>query len=105
VVGVEDLNMRAMSQALNFGKSVADNAWGMFRTFLRYKLEEQGKYLVVIDKWYPSSKLCSVCEYKNDALDLSVRAWSCPDCGTPHDRDVNAAMNIRNEAVKMMTAT
>ena len=104
LAGVEDLNMKAMSQALNFGKSVADNSWGMFRTFLKYKLEEQGKYFVVIDKWFPSSKLCNVCEYKNDALDLSVRAWVCPDCGASHNRDVNAAINIRNEAVRMMTA-
>jgi len=104
LVGVEDLNMKAMSQALNFGKSVADNSWGMFRTFLKYKLEEQGKYFVVIDKWFPSSKLCNTCGYKNDALDLSVRAWFCPDCNTVHSRDVNAAVNIRNEAVRMITA-
>ena len=104
LVGVEDLNMKAMSQALNFGKSVADNSWGMFRTLLKYKLEEQGKYLVVIDKFFPSSKLCSICGYRNTELTLSVRAWTCPDCGANHDRDTNAAVNIRNEAVRMMTA-
>jgi len=106
LVGVEDLNMKAMSQALNFGKSVADNSWGMFRTLLKYKLDDMGKYFVVVDKWFPSSKLCSTpdCGYKNDALDLSVREWVCPDCGTHHNRDINAAVNIRNEAVRMMMA-
>jgi len=106
LVGVEDLNMRAMGQALNFGKSVADNSWGMFRTILKYKLDDMGKYFLVIDKWFPSSKLCSTpnCGYKNDALDLSVRSWVCPNCGVVHNRDVNAAINIRNEAVRMVTA-
>jgi putative transposase len=104
LVGVEDLNMKAMSQALNFGKSVADNSFGTFRTLLKYKLEEQGKYFVVIDKWFPSSKLCHKCGFKNDDLTLSVREWLCPDCQTNHDRDTNAAVNIRNEAVRLVTA-
>ena len=105
MVGVEDLNMKAMSQALNFGKSVSDNSWGMFRTLLKYKLEDAGKYMITIDKWFPSSKLCNVCGYKKDDLDLSVRAWTCPDCGTLHNRDVNAAINIRNEAVRMVSVS
>ena len=104
LVGVEDLNMKAMSQSLNFGKSVSDNSWGMFRTILKYKLEELGKYFVVIDKWFPSSKLCHICGYKNDDLELSVREWTCPYCTTAHNRDVNAAINIRNEAVRIATA-
>ena len=104
LVGVEDLNMKAMSQALNFGKSVSDNSWGMFRTLLKYKLEEQGKYFVTIDKWFASSKLCSKCGSKNDELVLSVREWTCTNCGKSHDRDVNAAVNIGNEAVRIATA-
>jgi putative transposase len=106
LIGVEDLNMKAMSQALNFGKSVADNGWGMFRAFLQYKLRESGKYFVTIDKWFPSSKLCSTpnCGYKNDHLELSVREWVCPNCGVAHNRDHNAAVNIKNEAVRMFTA-
>jgi putative transposase len=102
LVGVEDLNMKAMSQALNFGKSVADNSFGMFRTLLKYKLEEQGKYFVTIDKWYASSKLCHKCGYKNDDLTLSVREWFCPNCQASHDRDTNAAINIKNEAVRLV---
>ena len=105
MVAVEDLNMRSMSQSLNFGKSVSDNGWGMFRTLLKYKLEDMGKYFVTIDKWYPSSKLCNVCGYKNDDLTLSVREWTCLDCGNLHNRDVNAAVNIRNEAVRMISVT
>ena len=66
VVCVEDLNMQGMSQALHFGKSVAYNGWGMFIAMLNYKLDEQGKQLVKIDKWYPSSKSCSCCGNAND---------------------------------------
>jgi putative transposase len=103
LVGVEDLNMRAMSQSLNFGKSVHDNGWGMFRVLLEYKLEEQGKHFVKIDKFFPSSRKCSApdCSYVNKALELSDREWVCPECGVTHDRDVNAAINIRNEAVRL----
>jgi len=102
---IEDLNMQAMSQALNFGKSVSDNGWGMFTTFLKYKLEDRGKTLIKIDKWYPSSKTCHVCGYKYDDLTLSEREWTCPKCHTIHDRDVNAAINIKNEGLKIYFET
>ena len=104
-VCIEDLDMKAMSQALNFGKSVADNGWGMFTVFLKYKLEEKGKRLVKIDKFFASSQLCNVCGYKNTKTkDLSVRAWECPECGTHHDRDINAAINIKNEGMRLVFA-
>ncbi|HPJ86602.1 MAG TPA: transposase [Candidatus Pacearchaeota archaeon] len=99
MVCVEDLNMRAMSQCLNFGKSVADNGWGMFRTFLKYKLENQGKQLFVVDKWFPSSKMCNVCGVINKQLTLADREWTC-DCGTFHNRDHNSAINLRNVGIK-----
>ena len=83
--------MKAMSQSLKFGKSVSDNGWGMFTTFLRYKLEEQGKKLVKVDRFFASSQTCSVCGYKNaKTKNLALREWDCPQCGTRHDRDVNA---------------
>ena len=104
-VCVENLDMKAMSQSLNFGKSISDNSWGMFTTFLQYKMEEQGKQFVKVDKFFASSQICSFCGYKNsDIKNLSVRAWDCPECGTHHDRDVNAAINIRNEGMRLMTA-
>ena len=104
-VCIEDLNMKAMSQSLNFGKSVHDNGWGMFTTFLQYKLEEQGKQLIKVDKFFPSSQICNVCGYKNSQTrDMSVREWDCPNCGTHHDRDVNAAINIREEGKRLVQA-
>lgn len=104
-VCIESLDMKAMAQALNFGKSVSDNGWGMFVTFLNYKLEEQGKKLVKIDKFFASSQLCSACGYKNpETKNLSIRAWDCPNCGTHHDRDENAAINIRNEGMRIAFA-
>lgn len=104
-VCIEDLDMKAMSQALNFGKSVSDNGWGMFVVFLKYKLEDMGKQLIKIDKFYASSQICSVCGYQNpETKNLSVRVWDCPQCGTHHDRDVNAAINIKNEGMRLVTA-
>lgn len=104
-VCVEDLDMKAMSQTLNFGKSVHDNGWGMFVAFLQYKLEEQGKRLVKVDRFFASSQTCSCCGYKNtETKNLSIRAWDCPECGTHHDRDVNAAINIKNEGMRIALA-
>ena len=104
-VCIEDLDMKAMSQCLNFGKSVADNGWGTFVTFLQYKLEEMGKRLIKVDKFFASSQICSACGYKNTATkNLSIRAWDCPECGTHHDRDINAAINIRNEGMRLVNA-
>ena len=104
-VCIEDLDMKAMSQALNFGKSVSDNGWGMFVVFLKYKLEDMGKQLIKIDKFYASSQICSVCGYQNpETKNLSVRIWDCPQCGTHHDRDVNAAINIKNEGMRLVTS-
>ena len=104
-VCVEDLDMKAMSQSLNFGKSVMDNGWGMFTAFLKYKLEEQGKRLVKVDRFFASSQICNICGYKNPEMkNLAIRAWDCPQCGKHHDRDVNAAINIRNEGMRLVTA-
>ena len=92
--------MKAVSRSLNFGKSVSDNGWRMFTTFLRYKLEEQGKKLVKVDRFFASSQTCSVCGYKNaKTKDLALRERDCPQCKTHHDRDVNAAVNIRNDRI------
>ncbi|WP_301051986.1 zinc ribbon domain-containing protein, partial [uncultured Dubosiella sp.] len=86
-------------------KSVHDNGWGMFTTFLKYKLEDQGKQLIRIDRWFPSSQTCSVCGYKNPEIkDLGMREWECPRCKSHHDRDLNAAINIRAEGMRIVFA-
>ena len=104
VVCIENLNMKGMSQALNFGKSVSDNGFGLFVSMLDYKLREQGKQVVKIDKWFPSSKKCSGCGEVKDALLLSERQYHCEACGTTLNRDYNASLNIRNEGVRMLLA-
>ena len=103
-IGIEDISVKAMAKRkkggkISFGKSISDNGWSMFTNILEYKLAWQGKQLIKIDKWYPSSQLCHVCGYQNNATkDLSVREWDCPKCGSRHNRDKNAAINIREEA-------
>lgn len=84
-------------------KSTLDNAYGMFCTMLEYKLARQGKRLVRVDRWFPSSQLCHDCGYRNtQTKDLDVREWTCLQCGVMHDRDVNAALNIRDEARRIV---
>ncbi len=91
---------------LKFGKSVADNSFGRFREFLDYKLYFRGKKLIIIDKWFASSQLCSSCGYKNtEVKDISIRKWKCPSCGTEHDRDINAAINLHEEGKKIAAIT
>ena len=92
---VEDISMKNMSQLLHLGKSTLDNGFGMFRTFLQYKLEEKGKKLIKIDKWFPSSKMCRFCGTINSSLTLADRVWTCA-CGKTINRDENAAINILN---------
>ena len=101
-VCVEDLDMKGMAGALHFGKSVHDNGWGMFLSYLSYKLEEQGKKLIRVDRFFPSSKQCHICGHKKEVLELSERNWKCPECGTVHDRDYNASMNIKKEGMRLL---
>ena len=106
VVCIETLNMQAMGRMLGFGKSVSDNSFGKFRAMLCYKLKNRGKKLILVDKWYPSSQLCSHCGYKNvQVKDMTIRSWKCPECGTEHDRDINAAINIREEGKRIIQTT
>ena len=75
----------------------------MFINFLHYKLDREGKVLVEIDRWFPSSTLCSNCHYQVSEMPLDVRAWTCPSCGTHQDRDANASINIRTEGIRMLS--
>ena len=102
-VAVEDIDMKAMSQSLHFGKSVMDNGNGAFRSMLQYKLEEQGKRYIVVGRFYPSSKRCSVCGTVRKELRLDERIYRC-SCGNCMDRDVNAAVNIREEGRRLLSA-
>ena len=102
IVCVEDLDMRAMSnKGFGNGKATLDNGYGMFLDMLKYKLHDQGKKLVKIDKWYPSSQICSCCGNRKEML-LAERTYRCPACGMEMDRDRNAAINIRNEGLRML---
>ena len=98
---VEDINLKNIAQALNLGKSTNDNGFGMFRTILSYKLEDLGKKLIKIDKWFPSSKMCRFCGTINHNLTLNDRVWACK-CGKTLNRDENAAINIRNQGLSMV---
>ncbi|UKO96973.1 RNA-guided endonuclease InsQ/TnpB family protein [Nostoc sp. UHCC 0870] len=101
---VENLHVKGMVRNHKLAKSISDAGWGMFTNFLAYKLERKGGKLVEIDRWFPSSKLCSNCFYQIGEMPLDVREWICPHCGTHHDRDGNAAINIRAEGIRMIKA-
>ena len=102
-IGIEDLDMKGMSQSLHFGKSVSDNGWGMFVNMLSYKAEMAGKHVIKVDRTFPSSQMCHECGCLNpETKDLKVRAWDCPVCGAHHDRDHNAALNLKTEALRIV---
>ncbi|GAB1540197.1 IS200/IS605 family element RNA-guided endonuclease TnpB [Scytonema sp. NUACC21] len=105
VVVVENLNVKGMVRNHKLAKAISDVGWGTFTNFLAYKLEKEGKVLVEIDRWFPSSKLCSSCHYQVDEMPLDLRAWTCPSCHTHHDRDQNAAKNIRAEGIRMLISS
>ena len=93
-----------MSQTLHLGKSTMDNGFGMFRNALQYKLEEQGKHLIYIDKWFPSSKTCCYCGGYNGNLKLGEKEWKCPHCGRLVPRDKGAGINIKREGIRQFYA-
>lgn len=103
-VAVEDLDVREVAEG-DHAKSEHDTAWRMFLNKLQYKAEWYGRTIVRVGRWFPSSQLCHRCSYRNMlAKDLNVRSWTCPQCGTSHDRDVNAAINILTEGKILIAA-
>lgn len=104
VIAVEDLCVKAMVKNPNLAKSISDAGWGMFAQFVKYKAERGGKLFVRTGRFFPSSKSCNQCGMINGCMDLSVRRWTCNGCGAVHDRDENAAKNIRDEANRMIRA-
>ena len=102
IICVEDINLQHHAEHKNWGKKTSDNGFGMFRAFLKYKLEEQGKLFIKIDKWFPSSKTCHYCGIINSELSIDDRTWRCPSCGEIIDRDLNAAVNILDMGLSMI---
>ena len=104
VVILEDLNVKGM-QKFNSGlsKSVSlDFSWYQFTTYLKYKMEWLGKHFILVDRFFASSKLCSRCGWKNNNLTLREREWTCLECGTTHERDENASVNLKNEGIRIL---
>ncbi|QGU31867.1 RNA-guided endonuclease InsQ/TnpB family protein [Thermochromatium tepidum] len=97
-IGIEDLNVRGMVKNRHLARSIADMSFFEFRRQLEYKAAMRGGVVVVADRFFASSKTCSACGHKLDDLPLSVREWTCPDCGSIHDRDANAAINLKKVA-------
>ena len=102
-VVVEDLNIKGMTKNRKLARHIQDLGWHGFSAKLGYKLKAQGKHLVKIDRWYPSSKTCSCCGHKQETMPLNIRNWQC-QCGAIQDRDVNAANNIANQGIIKLKA-
>ena len=103
-VAVETLKVKNLLKNRKLAKHIADASWFSLIQKLEYKAKAQGKHLVKIDQWFASSKTCSCCGHKVDSMPLKVRSWTCTSCGTEHDRDVNAAINIRQQGVIKLRA-
>lgn len=105
IISIEDLNVKGMLKNQNLAKSIQEISLYRFKQILKYKAEWCGRTVIEIDRWFPSSQLCSECGYKYSELTLKEREWKCPQCGHNHHRDLNAAININNEGLKLFKNT
>lgn len=103
VIVVENLAVKNMVKNHNLAKAISDCGWSSFTNMLKYKSEKEGKIYLEIGRFFPSSKTCHVCLVQVDSLSLDVRSWTCSSCQTKHDRDVNAAINIRDEGLRLLS--
>jgi putative transposase len=103
IICIESLNIVGMIQNEHLSKSISDVSWGKFLIYLNYKSDWNNKKLLKIDKWFPSSKTCNICRYINQDLTLNIREWVCPKCGTKHNRDYNASINILREGLNLLS--
>lgn len=101
LIGVEDLNIKGMVKNRKLAKAISDAGMYQVKQQLEYKINAVGGELIKVDRWFASSKICSACSEQVAQLSLSVREWVCPSCGAEHERDSNAAINIRNEAIRL----
>lgn len=104
VIAVEDLHVKGMMANHSLAKAIGDAGWGMLTAMLKYKAARAGKGYIEVNRYFPSSKTCSSCLHVKAAMPLNTRSWRCDRCGILHDRDINAAQNIRNEAQRMISA-
>lgn len=101
IICIENLNIKGMLRNHKLAKAISDVSWSNFVTKLEYKAEWYGRKVIKIDKWFPSSQLCSACGYNDGKKVLAIRTWVCSNCGVNHDRDINASINILNEGLRI----
>ena len=105
IIGMEDLQVSDMLKNKRLSKAISEVSWSQFKKLLEYKAVWYGKKVITVSSTFASSQLCSACNYQNKAVkNLSVRTWTCPSCNAVHDRDINASINLRNEAIRLLTA-
>ena len=103
VIVLEDLAVKSMVKNHKLAQAISDVSWGRLVSMLKYKASWYNRQVILIDRFYPSSKTCSHCHHLMSSMDLSIREWVCPSCGTHHDRDVNAAKNILRQGLNIMS--